>query len=483
MTTTSSRTGRTGSATALLAVLTPAMLATVIASDMVNLMLPSIGEEFGASEAELAWVVTGFLLMFSVGIPFYGRISDQVSLRRLFCFALVTYAAGSLISALAPGLLVLVLGRIVMGVGAAGLPVLSIIAVTRLMPEDKRGMGIGVVSAATGIGTAAGPALGGGIGQLLGWPALFWMMLVVALALVPAAWRVLPGERPAGAGRFDLPGGILLGLGAGLILFGITQAQVAGVAAPSSWISLAVAVVAFALFGWRTVRLPDPFVPPTLFAGPIYRAAVVVAFLAMVVNLGGMVFVPLLVVDVNGLEPGAGALVMVPAGVAVAVLSPLIGRLADRIATRRLVLAGLVAVGLFSLFLSTFAGGSSAIPAGLGILGLSVGFFFVLTPIISAAASALPPDQAGVGLGILQGAQFLGAGTGPALLGVLVSARQQTGTDAFNPFHTGQDGAAYSDVFLAMAVIVALAVVAASRMRPAATSSQPDSRSVRGGSR
>ncbi|MFI7640815.1 MFS transporter [Nonomuraea sp. NPDC049400] len=478
MTTTSIRTGRTGSALALLAVLMPAMLATVIASDMVNLMLPSIGEEFGASEAELAWVVTGFLLMFSVGIPFYGRISDRVSLRRLFCFALVTYAAGSLISALAPGLPVLVLGRIVMGVGAAGLPVLSIIAVTRLMPEDKRGMGIGVVSAATGIGTAAGPAIGGGIGQFLGWPALFWMMLVVSLALVPAAWRVLPGERPAGAGRFDLPGGILLGLGAGLILFGITQAQVAGVATPSSWVSLVVAVVAFVLFGWRTVRLADPFVPPTLFAGPVYRAAVVVAFLAMVVNLGGMVFVPLLVVDVNGLEPGAGALVMVPAGVAVAVLSPLIGRLADRIATRLLVLPGLVAMGLFSLFLSTFAGGSSAIPAGLGILGLSVGFFFVLTPIISAAARALPPDQAGAGLGILQGAQFLGAGTGPALLGVLVTARQQTGADAFNPLHAGQDGAAYSDAFLAMAVIVVLAVFAAFRMRPAATSSHPDSQSV-----
>ncbi|MER6001995.1 MFS transporter [Nonomuraea angiospora] len=478
MTAASTRTGRTGSAPTLLAVLTPAMLATVIASDMVNLMLPSIGEEFGASEAELAWVVTGFLLMFSVSIPFYGRISDRVSLRRLFCFALVTYAAGSLISALAPGLLVLVLGRIVMGVGAAGLPVLSIIAVTRLMPEDKRGMGIGVVSAATGIGTAAGPAIGGGIGQFLGWPALFWMMLVVALALVPAAWRVLPGERPAGAGRFDLPGGILLGLGAGLILFGITQAQAAGVATPSSWVSLVVAVVAFVLFGWRTVRLADPFVPPALFASPIYRAAVVVAFLAMVVNLGGMVFVPLLVVDVNGLEPGAGALVMVPAGVAVAALSPLIGRLADRIATRLLVLPGLVAVGLFSLFLSTFAGGSSVIPAGLGILGLSVGFFFVLTPIISAAASALPPDQAGVGLGILQGAQFLGAGTGPALLGVLVTARQQTVTDAFNPLHTGPDGAAYSDVFLAMAVIVVLAVIAAFRMRPAATSSHPDSQPV-----
>jgi DHA2 family metal-tetracycline-proton antiporter-like MFS transporter len=461
-----STTERTGSGPALLAVLMPALLATVVASDMVNLMLPSIGAEFGASEAELAWVVTGFLLMFSVGIPFYGRISDRVSLRFLFTFALLTYAAGSLICALAPALPVLVLGRIVTGVGVAAIPVLSIIAVTRLLPVDRRGTGIGVVSAAAGIGTAAGPAVGGGIGQFLGWPALFWLMLVVALLLLPAAWRVLPGDPPAGTGRFDLPGGILLGLGAGLVLYGITQAQVAGVSAPSSWASLVAAVMAIALLGWRTVRVAQPFVPPALFSNRIYRTAVGVAFLAMTVNLGALVFVPLLVVDVNGLAPGAGALVMIPAGIAVAALSPLIGRLADRIGTRSLVLAGLAAMLLFALSLSTFTGGTSVVPAGVGILGLSIGFLLVMTPIISAAASALPPDQVGVGLGILQGAQFLGAGTGPALFGVLVSARQEVGSAAVNPLYAAHEGAAHSDAFLAMAVVAAFALVVAFRMRP-----------------
>jgi hypothetical protein len=122
------------------------------------------------------------------------------------------------------------------------------------------------------------------------------------------------------------------------------------------------------------------------------------------------------VVDVKGLQPGAGAVVMVPAGV--------------------------------------------------GILGLSVGFFFVLTPMISAAARALPPEQAGAGLGILQGAQFLGAGAGPAVLGVLVTARQQAGADALNPLHAGDAAAAYSDAFLAMAAIAVLAVIVALRMRP-----------------
>ncbi|RCV49437.1 MFS transporter [Marinitenerispora sediminis] len=468
MTPTSATTVRTGSGAALLAVLMPAVLITVIASDMVNLVLPLMGAEFGASEAELAWVVTGFLLVFSVGIPIYGRISDRVSMRRLFGFALLTYAAGSLVCALAPDLLVLVLGRIVMGVGAAGIPVLSVLAITRLLPADRQGTGIGVVSAASGIGTAAGPAIGGGVGEFLGWPALFWLMFVAALVLVPVVVRVLPGEVPASRDMFDLAGGLLLGLGAGLLLFGATQLQAAGPTAPSCWGSLVAAIAAIGLFGWRTARAAHPFVPPALFGNRVYRAAVVVVFLAMLVNLGGLVFVPLLVVDVNGLGPGAGALVMIPAGIAVAVISPLIGRLTDRVGTRALLLAGLAVMGVFALLLSTFTGSPSVIPAGVGILGLSVGMICVLVPVIRAAAGTLPAAQAGVGLGILQGAQFLGAGTGPALFGALVAARQQAGSGAVNPLYPGHHGAAFSDAFLAMAVLALLALVAALRMPPAA---------------
>ncbi|QNP75226.1 MFS transporter [Streptomyces roseirectus] len=471
--TSTSTTGRTRSELALLAVLMPAILVTVTASDMVNLMLPTIKEEFGASEAELAWIVTGFLLMFSVGIPLYGRISDRVGLRRLFAFALLTYAAGSLICAVSPNLAVLVTGRIVTGIGAAAIPVLAIIAVTRLLPPEKRGMGIGVVSAGAGVGTAAGPTVGGGIGQLLGWPALFWIMLVVSLLLLPAAWRVLPDEAPDGGGKIDLPGGVLLGLGAGLVLFGMTQAQVSGFTAALSWGSLVIAVASLVLFGWRTVRVEQPFVPPSLFANRVYRTSLFVAFLAMVVNLGGLVFVPLLLVEVNGLTPGEGALVMIPAGVATALLSPLIGRLVDRVGTQATVLSGLTLIGLSALALSTFTDGSSVLPAGAGILGISIGFILVMTTIIGAAAGELPAEQAGVGLGILQGAQFLGAGTGPAVFGVLVSARQQSGSGAVNPLYSGDEGAAYSDVFLAMTAVVVLTLAVASRMRPTKTAAAP----------
>lgn len=464
---TSSTTARSGVGMALLALLMPAILITVTASDMVNLMLPSIGAEFGAGEAELAWVVTGFLLMFSVGIPLYGRISDRVSLRRLFVFALLTYAVGSVVCAVSPSLAVLVIGRIVTGIGAAGIPVLSIIAVTKLLPENNRSVGIGVVSAGAGVGTAAGPALGGGVGQLWGWPALFWIMAVLALLLLPATLRLLSDDRPQSSGPIDIAGGVLLGLGVGLVLFGVTQAQVSGFTAPVTWISLLVAIALLVAFGGRMVRVSDPFVPPSLFSSRVYRTSIVVVFLAMAVNLGGLVFVALLIVEVNGLAPGQGALVMIPAGLVVAVLSPLIGRLAGRLGTRIMVLTGLSFIGLFSLVLSTFTGGSSVIPAAVGILGLSIGFILVMTTIIGAAAAELPAEQVGVGLGLLQGTQFLGAGAGPAVFGVIVAARQQSGSSAVNPFYSGT-GSAYSDVFLSMAVVVVVTLIIATRMRPTA---------------
>ncbi|MFJ6622726.1 MFS transporter [Kitasatospora sp. NPDC091335] len=218
----------------------------------------------------------------------------------------------------------------------------------------------------------------------------------------------------------------------------MTRAQVSGFTDPLSWGSLVVAIAALVVFGVRTVRVDQPFVPPALFTHRVYRTDILVAFLAMVVNLGGLVFVPLLLVEVNELTPGQGALVMIPAGVVTALLSPWIGRLAGRVDTRVLVLSGLGLIGLFSLFLSAFTGGSSVVFAGVGILGLSIGFMLVMTSIIGAAASELPPEQVGAGLGILQGAQFLGAGTGPAVFGVLVSARQQGASDAVNPLYCAE---------------------------------------------
>ena len=449
----------------LLVVLVPAMMVVPVSSDMVSLVLPAIIAEFGASTAAVAWVVTGFLLACGIGIPLYGRMTDGVSLRRLFVVALAVYAAGSLIGALAPVLPVLVAGRVIAGAGGAAIPVLTIVAATRLLPRPQVALGVGFIAAAGGLGAALGPAVGGGLGQWFGWRSMFWLMTSVAIILIPAVARTIPHSRPAAARRLDLPGGTLLGMGIGLVLFGVTRADGAhGFWAPASWLCLALGVVALVLVAVRSRTVPDPFVPPALFRHRGYLAAIAVIFLGMLVNLTALVLVPLLVIEVNGLSPGGGSIVMIPGGIALAVTSALAGRLASHSADPAgLTVLGLGLVAVAMLVLSAVAGRTPVL-AAIAVMILGAGFAFVVTLSTHAVSQVLPPPVVGSGIGIFQSAQFLGAGAGPAVFGVLLSWRQAARTAAVNPM-AATAAAAYSDVFLLLAFVALAALVPALRLR------------------
>lgn len=218
----------------MLLVLISAVFISVLNSSMVNVVVPVIGREFGASAGQVGWVITGYLLVYAVGIPLYGRVSDLFSLRSTFTLGLVTFAVGSLICALAPSLVVLVVGRIVQAAGGAAIPALASASVAKLLPPGERGGALGLVFSSVGIGAAVGPVVGGTLAGLAGWQALFYASLTLAILLVVAAWFVLPHTTPTGERSFDLLGGVLLGLTAGLFLFGVTQGQVEGFGSPSS---------------------------------------------------------------------------------------------------------------------------------------------------------------------------------------------------------------------------------------------------------
>ena len=455
--------------------LSSAVFVAVMTASMVNVMMPAMREEFGASEAQVGWVVTGFMLVLAIGVPLYGRISDFFSLRRLFSLALLVFAAGGLICALAPSLSVLVFGRIVQAAGDAAIPALASVAVARALPPGKRGGALGTIASSVGIGAAAGPVLGGMVGQLLGWRLLFYVSLYLMLLLIPFSLRVLPDGAGEGERSLDLGGGVLLGVGAGLFLFGVTQGQVMGFGSVSAWGSFLGAALAATVFARRIASAPNPFVSPELFKNRAYVAAVVVGFFSMLANISMFVFVPLLVVEANGLSPGAAGLVLTPGAVAMAILSPLAGRLSDRIGVKIPILAGLAVMGLSIFLVSAFCAGASPVAVSLGMLGSGVGFALANPPTTNAAAGTLPGKEVGAGLGIFQGLFFLGGGTGPALVGAFLAARREAGAGALNPLYD-LHAAPYSDAFLAIAVAVIIALLAAFGLRSNAEDAEREER-------
>jgi DHA2 family metal-tetracycline-proton antiporter-like MFS transporter/DHA2 family florfenicol/chloramphenicol resistance protein-like MFS transporter len=448
----------------LLAVLISTVFVAVMNTSMVNVSVPSIQEEFGATEGQVGWVITGYLLVYAVGIPLYGRVSDLFSLKRTFTLGLVVFAIGSLFCALAPNLLFLVFGRILQAAGGAAVPALASASVAKVLPPGHRGTALGLIFSSVGVGAAVGPVVGGVVDSTLGWHYLFYGTLLLTLILIPFALRELPHTESTEDRSFDLPGGILLGLAAGLFLFGITQGQVAGFTSFTSWGSFVGAALAAAGFVWRIMTAMHPFVSPSLFRNTGFVAATMVGFFSMLANVSSLVFVPLLISTVNELSSGAAALALTPGAAALAILAPFAGRLSDRIGFRAPVFAGLSAMLLSVLFLSTFGAGASPIIVAVGMLGLGTGFAFVNSPATNAAAATLRRKEAGVGLGIYQALFFLGGGTGPAVIGAFLAARREAAAEALNPLYT-LDAASFSDAFLVIGAALLLAFVASLKLR------------------
>ena len=448
----------------LLAVLISTVFVAVLNTSMVNVSVPNIREEFGATEGQVGWVITGYLLVYAVGIPLYGRVSDLFSLKQTFTLGLVVFAIGSLFCALAPNLLFLVFGRILQAAGGAAVPALASASVAKVLPPGHRGTALGLIFSSVGVGAAVGPVVGGVVDSTLGWHYLFYGTLLLTLLLIPFALRELPHTESTEDRSFDLPGGILLGLAAGLFLFGITQGQVAGFASFTSWGSFVGAALAAIGFVWRITTATHPFVSPSLFRNPGFVAATMVGFFSMLANVSSLVFVPLLISTVNELPSGAAALALTPGAVALAILAPFAGRLSDRIGFRVPVFAGLSAMLLSVLFLSTFGAGASPIVVAAGMLGLGTGFAFVNSPATNAAAATLGRKEAGVGLGIYQALFFLGGGTGPAVIGAFLAARREAAAEALNPLYT-LDAASFSDAFLVIGAALLLAFVASLKLR------------------
>ena len=450
----------------LLLVMVLAAFTSVLNNSMVNVAIPTISTNLDVSPSLSGWVITAFSIVFATGVALYGRVSDSYSFRVTFLAALVIFGVGSLTCALAPSFGWLVAGRAIQAAGAAAIPSLAFGSVARLFPPGKRGVVFGTLSSAIGLGAATGPLIGGLGVSAFGWRVLFYGTLAVIGLLFVAAWRFLPDlnaqreRQPHRFARLDLPGGLLLALGAATLLFGVTAANHSGLAAPQSWGALLLSASMIGGFVWRIRTATHPFAPPRLFANRQFLSAAAIALLSQAAFIGGGLFLtPLLLINQLGLTAFQTGLVVAPGAIAVALLAPTIGRLSDKFGPRAVLGISLTWLLFGLLFMSSFAVGASPWMVAIALVIASIGYAGVTSPAANAASKALSPEIAGVGFGIYQLFFFMGAGTGAAVFGSVLSARQQSAGAALNPLYEGGLAtAAFSDAYLVACIAVLLAM-------------------------
>jgi len=374
-------------------------------SSIVNVALPTIGHELGASIAAVQWIVAGYLLTISAVLLTAGRLGDLLGLRNVFVGGLLLFTAGSALCGLAPGLPSLVAARVVQGMGASATMAIGPAALTALFPRERRGRALGANASAVALGLTLGPPLGGFIVQHLSWRWLFLVNLPIGVAGAAWAFATLPADAPARGSRLDLPGAAWIAAAVGALVAAI---QAAPRSPPTAAVLLACAAAVTVLLVRRERRAPSPLVDASLFSRRLFSLGLASGLLSYAALFSSTLLTPFFLARVKGLEPRALGLALIAVPLALSISSPISGRLSDRVGSRGLCVAGMVilACGLGGLALARADDSLLSIVARLALCGLGMGLF--QPPNNNAVMGALPRERLGSGGGLLAQARNFG---------------------------------------------------------------------------
>ncbi len=371
-------------------------------STVVNVALPRIGADLHTGVGGLQWVINGYLLAVSSLILLGGSLGDRFGRKRVFQLGIVVFAVASVLCAVAPTAPLLIVARVIQGVGGALLTPGSLAILEASFRPDERGRAIGAWSGLSGVASAIGPFLGGWLVDAGSWRWIFLINVPLAAFVVVVAARHVPESfDPHASHHVDLLGAGLIALALGGLSWGLIAAGERGWSAPSVWGALVVGGASLAGFVVAERRGPDPMVPPSIFASAQFRAANLVTA-AVYAGLGGVFF--LLVVQLqnvlgySAVEAGAATL---PITLLMLTLSARSGALAARIGPRLQMTVGPLLVAAGALLLTRVDAGASYLTAVLpAVLVLGLGLATAVAPLTATALASAEDRYAGVASGV-----------------------------------------------------------------------------------
>lgn len=390
---------------------------------IVNIAVPAIRADLGATASQLQWVVDVYTLVLASLLMLSGAMGDRFGRRRVFQAGLFIFAFGSLMCSLAPGIDTLIAARFLQAIGGSMLnPVaLSIISQVFTGPVE-RARAIGVWGAVVGIAMALGPAVGGLLIHLISWRAVFWINLPICLAAIVLTAIFVPETRSSTTRTIDPIGQVL----AVVFLFGAVFTLIEGPALGWGNVRVltvgAVAVLAFVAFLRFESRRVDPFLDLRFFRSVPFASATVIAICAFA-SWGALLFMMSLYLQgARGFSAVQTGLIYLPIAVGALVFSPLSGRMVGRYGARPSLLASGVMIALASAVLAVLPEAAPVWSLMVVFAVFGIGFSMVNAPITNTAVSGMPLDRAGAASAVTSTSRQIGVSIGVALCGSVAGA-------------------------------------------------------------
>ena len=414
---------------AALAAVCAILFLTFLDNTIVSVALADIQTSLSSSVSGLQWIVDGYMLAFAALMLTGGTLGDLFGRKKVMLCGVAIFCAGSIVAALATTTGVLIAGRIVMGVGAAGSEPGTLSLIRHIYPERReRAVALGVWAAVSGLALSLGPVIGGVLVAGVGWQSIFWFSLGFgALALAAAAVTLTESSDPEGR-RLDVPG---LATGAAAIVaatFGVIGGENRGYG--TWWIDglFVVAAVLAIAFVEIERRAPDPVLRLEFLRNPTFTAANIVAFATNLSVFSVFFFTALYLQLITNFSGYQIALVFTSLAVAMIVSGPLAGYWTARVGPRVPMVLGCVLAGVGLLLVDrqlTATTSVSALAWPLLIAGL--GFGIALVTMTASVLTLVPPEQSGMAASTVNTSRELGGVFGVAVLGAVVNAQLTSG--------------------------------------------------------
>lgn len=407
-------------------VLLAAAFMDLLDATVVNIALPTIRVELGASYAAIQWITAGYTLAFGLGLITGGRMGDRFGRKRIFLIGTAAFTLASLLCGIASTAAVLVVARLLQGLAAALMVPQIMATVYAIFPPAERGGATGAYGAATGLATVAGPVVAGLLVQYdlfgLGWRAVFLINLPIGVIAFVTALKLVPENRSEHPLRMDLIGALLVTLGMVLVLYPLVQGNEAGW---PSWMFVAMAaspvvMLVYALHARAKDRRDgSALVPLRLFGQPGFAAGTVLLFLFDATMIGFTLVLTLSLQIGLGFSPVSSGLVFIPWAIGSGIMAGMADKLIAKLGRHLLSIGAVVmAAGIVWTALTVTPDSSwYSLWPSLFVTGLGLGG--VIGPAFTVAGSGVRPSDAGAASGTLSAATQVGAAAGTALLSVV----------------------------------------------------------------
>ena len=372
----------------------------MLSETSLNIALPTLGRVFSVGTGTLQWLVTGYMLMIGIVLPFSSLISKWFSTRQIIIFALADFTVGALISGFANSFGMLLFGRMIQGIGTGLILPLMFTVAMLIFPPKKLGLAMGINALVIMFAPAIGPTVTGIVLGALSWRAVFFMFAIILLVGLLFAFIGLKNvsriTRP-----IDLPSVLGSVIGFSSIVAGTSLASEAGWTSPRVLGLLAVGIIVLVLYTGRQLRLDEPVLNLRVFAKPAFRTGAILVMLDFGIILSAMYLMPQFIQNAMMLPVAMTGLIMLPGGIVNALVSAFAGRMYDRMGAKLLARLGFV-IALIGVLMFCFADAKSSLAYVIAAhVVLMIGCPLAMSPSQTHALNALAGPESADGSTIM----------------------------------------------------------------------------------